>query len=1104
MTSFGYRLNPRYAIKECSSCGALYTRDCCCSKGNVKDKILVPKPPKSCARCRHPVDGPYCQGCALLQKKLEEDLITYFQYFQNTSESSDDSTNVVNAPREPFVVKQDHGVNSSQNLSSNQRRCFHCKDVLGDGESCQRCTCTRCGSGLSKGLCYICGNNQNSLHDSPSISENSSQSPPHINHHCCYECGDPLDGIFYKRCTCKSCGKGAHIGYNCPIKVSVISDPKPCKNQTIDELPQTLPSFHPTFYSGDESPFTCDSTPNYVDESPNVFNPPSQPPVYSCEFCRNDAHYGHYCTPQAPFIYPELCYNQDFNFPQDFHNFPQQYPCCDDCGQYIVNHPILNAHNDYLDSQKKLNITLSKLMEQVTSLISFCEVACQIVQKKQEEKWIEEEQVAKAQNWKLPVCYDNDDDDDEERSTSLEDNIISGLPPCAAVTPSEPIDSLSMEDEHLDTILATESDEFVKSSVENLIPILSESEGIPDSMCDVPFHDNSLPLDISKDQFEDFSESNDEFSSPDDDSFSIDNIDYVEASPPDYELVSSEVMEIVIPESSSTSLNSLLEETNTFDNSLPEFETFCFDVEEISSGSTTTRADISLSEYEAFYDDHVKEISSGKYDCFLFKVEPNSRDFTMDVVEDISLTKEPKVHNALPTNPTLQLNLKFQPSSESLFTYVVWIFLPFLQEEKQIEEEQAANARYWKILACCDDEDDYDFAITPILSTQKEETTKNSSAVNLSTSMVRKELLNSSAGSGELNHYFLKATVLKRTKLHLLSDLTQSGVESATREKGHYQSQCAKTNINANGRTYLLRDKNAHQDPNVVTGTFLLNHRPARTLFDSGVDRSFVYVSFASMLNIPSITLDTTYNIKMDDGNLISTNTVIQGCTLTLLNQPFKINLMPIKLGSFDVVIGMDWLSKYHAKIICDEKVVHIPIEDETLIIRALPKGNNDFVVYCDALIQGLGAVLMQREKVIAYASRQLKPHEENYTTHDLELGAVVFALKIRRQYLYGTKCIVFTDHKSFQHVLNQNELNMRQRRWLELLVDYDYEIRYHHGKANVVADALSQKRIIKSRQVKPLHVRSLIMTIHSSLPSQILETQTEALKEENVQAENL
>ncbi|GJY15934.1 putative reverse transcriptase domain-containing protein [Tanacetum coccineum] len=146
-----------------------------------------------------------------------------------------------------------------------------------------------------------------------------------------------------------------------------------------------------------------------------------------------------------------------------------------------------------------------------------------------------------------------------------------------------------------------------------------------------------------------------------------------------------------------------------------------------------------------------------------------------------------------------------------------------------------------------------------------------------------------------------------------------------------------------------------------------------------------------------------------------------------------------------------------------------------------------------------LGAVLMQREKVIAYASRQLKPNEENYTTHDLELGAVVFALKIWRHYLYGTKCTVFTDHKSLQHILHQKELNMRQRRWLELLADYDCEIRYHPGKANVVADALSRKE-----RIKPLRVRALIMTVHPKLPSQILEAQTEALKEENIKAENL
>ncbi|GJU77767.1 putative reverse transcriptase domain-containing protein [Tanacetum coccineum] len=121
------------------------------------------------------------------------------------------------------------------------------------------------------------------------------------------------------------------------------------------------------------------------------------------------------------------------------------------------------------------------------------------------------------------------------------------------------------------------------------------------------------------------------------------------------------------------------------------------------------------------------------------------------------------------------------------------------------------------------------------------------------------------------------------------------------------------------------------------------------------------------------------------------------------------------------------------------------------ILALALPEGSENFVVYCDASHNGLGSVLMKKEKVIAYASRQLKVHEKNYTTYDLELGVVVFALKMWRRYLYGTKCVVFTDHKSPQHILDQKELNMRQRRWLELLSDYDCELRYHSGKANVV-----------------------------------------------------
>ncbi|GJX87137.1 putative reverse transcriptase domain-containing protein [Tanacetum coccineum] len=130
------------------------------------------------------------------------------------------------------------------------------------------------------------------------------------------------------------------------------------------------------------------------------------------------------------------------------------------------------------------------------------------------------------------------------------------------------------------------------------------------------------------------------------------------------------------------------------------------------------------------------------------------------------------------------------------------------------------------------------------------------------------------------------------------------------------------------------------------------------------------------------------------------------------------------------------------------------------LILELLKKEQfEDFIAYCDASIKGLGIVLMQRDKLIACASRQLKIHEKNYTTHDLELGAVVFALKIWRHYLYGTKCTVFTDHKSLPHILDKKELNMRQRRWLELLSDYDCEIRYHSGKANILEAQTEAKK---------------------------------------------
>ncbi|GKA09547.1 putative reverse transcriptase domain-containing protein [Tanacetum coccineum] len=677
---------------------------------------------------------------------------------------------------------------------------------------------------------------------------------------------------------------------------------------------------------------------------------------------------------------------------------------------------------------------------------------------------------------------------------------------------------------------------------------------------------------------------------------------------------------------------------------------------------------------------------------------------------------------------------------------------------------------------------------------------------------------------------------------------------------GHIKKNCPKLKNRGNGvaqgRAYALGERDVSSNSNVITGTFLLNNRYAIILFDTGADRSFVSTTFSALIDITPTTLENHYDVELADGKIIGFNTIIRGCTLNFMNHPFNIDLMSIPLGSFDVIIGMDWLTKYHGVIICDEKIIRVPFGREMLIfqgnifqgsgnnqreesrlniisctkaqeylskgcdvflahittkeakdksegkrledvpivrdfpevfpedlpgipparqvefqidlvpgvapvarapyrlapsemkelaeqlqelsdkgfirpssspwgapvlfvkkkdgsfrmcidyrelnkltvknryplpriddlfdqlqgssvyskidlrsgyhqlrvreedipktafrtryghyefqvmpfgltnapavfmdlmnrvckpyldkfvivfiddiliysknkeeheghlklilellkkeelyakfskcefwipkvqflghvidskgihvdpakiesikdwaspknpteirqflglagyyrrfiegfskiaksmtkltqknvkfdwgekeetafqlikqklcsapILALPKGSENFIVYCDASHKGLGVMLMQNEKVIAYASRQLKIHEKNYTTHDLELGAVVFALKMWRHYLYGTKCTMFTDHKSLQHILDQKELNMRQRRWLELL---------------------------KKKGLKALKGPAISMTIGLNLLKQILEAQTEALKPENLTAEDV
>nr|GEX74355.1 reverse transcriptase domain-containing protein [Tanacetum cinerariifolium] len=259
-------------------------------------------------------------------------------------------------------------------------------------------------------------------------------------------------------------------------------------------------------------------------------------------------------------------------------------------------------------------------------------------------------------------------------------------------------------------------------------------------------------------------------------------------------------------------------------------------------------------------------------------------------------------------------------------------------------------------------------------------------------------------------------------------------------------------NIEVRGKAYVLGGGETNTNSNVVTGTFLLNNCYTSILFDTGAHRSFVSTALSSLIDIIPTTFDNSYDVELADGRITGVNTIIRGCTLNLLNHTFNINIMPVELGSFEVIIGMDWLSLYHAVIVCDKKTVRVPFGNETLIIHGdgsnhgnkseekrledvpvirdfpevFPEDLSEPQEHEEHLKSILELLKEELEKVIAYTSRQLEIHLKNYTTQDLELGAIVFALKIWRYYLYETKCTVFTDHKSLQHIFDQKGLNMR------------------------------------------------------------------------------
>ncbi|GJR66668.1 putative reverse transcriptase domain-containing protein [Tanacetum coccineum] len=234
-------------------------------------------------------------------------------------------------------------------------------------------------------------------------------------------------------------------------------------------------------------------------------------------------------------------------------------------------------------------------------------------------------------------------------------------------------------------------------------------------------------------------------------------------------------------------------------------------------------------------------------------------------------------------------------------------------------------------------------------------------------------------------------------------------------EKGHTRNCCPKKNNqhtrNAQGRAYVIREGDQNQGPNVVT--------------------------------------DTSYEVELADGKVVSTNTVLRGCTLNLVDHLFEIDLMSIEHRTFDVIIGMDWLSEHDTVIVCGKKIVPQLTEKEPA-----EKHLEDVLV--------------------------IRDFSEVFPNDLLRLPPPRQIIRV-------------------WYILDQKELNTRQCHWIELLSDSDYEIRYHPGKANVVADALNQKE-----RIKPLRVRALVMKVHTNLPEQILNAQTEALKGDNVKAKNL
>nr|GEV96969.1 putative reverse transcriptase domain-containing protein [Tanacetum cinerariifolium] len=314
-------------------------------------------------------------------------------------------------------------------------------------------------------------------------------------------------------------------------------------------------------------------------------------------------------------------------------------------------------------------------------------------------------------------------------------------------------------------------------------------------------------------------------------------------------------------------------------------------------------------------------------------------------------------------------------------------------------------------------------------------------------------------------------------------------------EKGHTRNYCPNKNNpqgeEARGWAYVINEADKNQGPNVVMGTFLLNNRYATILFDSGSDKSFVNTSFCHLIDIDLVRLDTSYEVELADGRVASTNIVLKGCTINLVNHLFKIDHIRIELGNFDIIIGMDWLVEQDAIIVCGKNVVHIPYKNKTLVVEGDRSASRLKVISC---IKAKKYIESGSQFFVAHVTEK-EPKEK--WLEDVPGAPVLFVKKKEESF---RMCIDYRELNKltvknryplsriddlFDQLQEQrrtwrapkNCLGTTQegttRRWIELLSDYECEICYHPRKANVVADALSRK------EREPIRVRALIFKIH-------------------------